>query len=431
MQNRYYNYIVLFGIFVISLSNFFIVMEDDTTTNHKVSQKLSRSRFYHNSKTNQKKALKKGRVVVDDSRKEEAVVVVDERKKYRRHDGVAVVTKSQGPKDLNRLKQMLCLFTQAYNKEVWYDIIIFTTEPWPDTFFGVTLLQELVYPATLTIVPEMTNTTMTLRDVLQTMTRQEAQTLADRCNESSVQDLSWSSECTEEGYKHKTTLSYGWQAEFRSYRLWKHSALTKYKYMLWMDSDAFPTKPWDADPVDYAIQNNLVLFFDNFPMGQTRNKLLKKKMMMAYDKAICGIELTEDGKLKPVLSTHQYGKCELFLIRLVHGFLHITNLDFYRSQSKFFQILTETTPFSRQWDDQIAVTVPAAIMAPQLAWSMREHGFNLSIYHHGDRDGRIQEPFYPKGYRSWFKGIGGRQPPGGAMWKDANDTCYEMITRGG
>ena len=40
--------------------------------------------------------------------------------------------------------------------------------------------------------------------------------------------------------------------------------------------------------------------------------------------------------------------------------------------------------FSRLWDDQIAVTLPAALGAPEKAWMYQDHGLeNITLLHKG------------------------------------------------
>lgn len=46
------------------------------------------------------------------------------------------------------------------------------------------------------------------------------------------------------------------------------------------------------------------------------------------------------------------------------------------------------TKFSRRWDDQLAVTVPAAMLAPEKAWDMRTHGVHLNVWHNQYLDGK-------------------------------------------
>jgi hypothetical protein len=62
------------------------------------------------------------------------------------------------------------------------------------------------------------------------------------CN-TTMETVDWFTHCAGDGCR----LNYGWQAEFRSKQIWTHPALQKYRYMLWMDTDAFATQPWEMD----------------------------------------------------------------------------------------------------------------------------------------------------------------------------------------
>ena len=48
-------------------------------------------------------------------------------------------------------------------------------------------------------------------------------------------------------------------------------------------------------------------------------------------------------------------------------------------------------------DDQMAVTLPAAIYAPDKAWDLRTKGFDLRIFHNFRMDGAV--PLQPPGFR--------------------------------
>lgn len=63
---------------------------------------------------------------------------------------------------------------------------------------------------------------------------------------------------------------------------------------------------------------------------------------------------------------------EPIYIMQVHGFFHVTNLDFYQSPpvQKWLKVLIGDVSFSRRNDDPIAVTVPAAVWTPTQAWDM-------------------------------------------------------------
>lgn len=73
----------------------------------------------------------------------------------------------------------------------------------------------------------------------------------------------------------------------------------------------------------------------------------------------------------------------------IHGFFHITNLDFYRSQPVTYGLKTIHGDcfLCRFPDDQLAVTAPAAILAPERSWEMRSKGFKLDVFHNFLLDG--------------------------------------------
>lgn len=237
-------------------------------------------------------------------------------------------------------------------------------------------------------------------------------------------------------YEEKTgwvTLSYAWQAVFRSYALWKHPALAQYKYMIWIDDDAIPTKPWLKDPIVPMVEENLVILYDNFPAGFCKSSGIIEKMEMAYNHSYCYIHRIHEFKGnqtgKFVLrdcKKNKKGNLVLDKFGLVHGMMHITNLDIYRKPRhlNFNRILTQhnTVQFSREWDDQIAVTVPAAFEDPERAWDMRMHGFNMSIHHNGKLDGKDKALRWR--YTTWWKYHNDTFPVGREM-------CNHVITFGG
>ena len=76
----------------------------------------------------------------------------------------------------------------------------------------------------------------------------------------------------------------------------------------------------------------------------------------------------------------------------VHGFMHISSLDFFRSEAvmKWTRTLIGDTKFARQFDDQIAVTAPAAVLASnRTAEIERGAGMKLNIFHNY-KVGRVQ-----------------------------------------
>lgn len=308
--------------------------------------------------------------------------------------------------------------THAYNKYVMYDIVIFSTLPWTDE--EVESIRKVVEGANLTVVVDP----LSLEQQIESMSKDEAAYLRKRCKKQRNETLEWTDKCCEENYPHCTELGYAWQAEFRAYNIWKQPVLEPYKYMLWFDSDALPTRPFQVDPVRFMVENDLVLLMDNFPQGYARNPLLQEKMEAAYNRSICDVTLDIKGRFSPILPINN-SPCKIIQVSLVHGFLHVTNLDFYRSplNLNFNKILVSSHRFSRQWDDQIAVTVPAAMGAPERAWDMRQNGLNLSIWHNGYLDGKTD--IRPRGFKVWFHKVGHQR------WPEGQEKCGRFVVAGG
>jgi len=156
---------------------------------------------------------------------------------FRRHDGVVIVTKVHGhPTTIEMTIQMICLLTAAYNQHVQYDIVQFTTMPWPAG--DVAKLKAVAHPARVTLVRDAGSVAQELMALNQT----QRTAFLKFCN-TTMETVDWFTHCAGDGCR----LNYGWQAEFRSKQIWTHPALQKYRYMLWMDTDAFATQPWEMD----------------------------------------------------------------------------------------------------------------------------------------------------------------------------------------
>jgi hypothetical protein len=173
--------------------------------------------------------------------------------------GSVVVTKIQGPPHLRALRQMLCLFTKAYNDRARRDIIVFSSEAIDRE--DVQSLEYIASPAKLTV--EIDNPG--LHDMVNSFSPIQQSKLLERCRVTNVSELTWYSQCDEEG-SYATLkgerIAYTWQAEFRALHLWTHKALHPYKYMMWMDSDAFCTRVWNEDPLAAIVRHDLVLVSD-------------------------------------------------------------------------------------------------------------------------------------------------------------------------
>ena len=241
---------------------------------------------------------------------------------FKKYPGVVIVTKVLWAKDAGTLKQMFCLLTAAYNRHVNYDILVFTTIPWPDDL--IEELQDLVSPAEFTVAVEGPP----LENHLESMTKDERDFLEKRCNVTEGETLTWFHRCEEKNSHLYNNVGYSWQSEFRAYHLWNHGALKGYEYMFWIDSDAMPTKPFEVDPMKVFIENDLNLMFDHFPGGMTRIPEVKDKMMQAYGKSLCRVSLLDDGSLEGEICKEDTNPT----IRQVYGFHHITRLEMYKKE---------------------------------------------------------------------------------------------------
>lgn len=249
------------------------------------------------------------------------------------------------------------------------------------------------------------------------MSADEVNFLYKRCAVQNGENITWFHHCTEPGFGIAANLGYSWQSEFRAYHIWKAEILAKYKYMMWLDGDAFCSKPWPQDPLKLMIENDLVLMADNFPQGSAPHPSMKDKMERVYNRSICSLHLSDEGRFRP----KECKPDEQPRIGLVHGFMHVTNLEFYRSPAnlRFLEILVSDHRFSRQFDDQLAVTAPAALVAPDRAWDMRRNGLNLGIHHNGQLDGK--EKNIAQGYTTFWEKEGKKK------WNVGSEICDNLV----
>lgn len=301
---------------------------------------------------------------------------------FDRQGGVVIATKIHGPDFVSQLRQSLCLLKAAYNDRMRYDILVFTTIPLSD--HDTTQLTEIVHPANLRIETDK----QTLRDQIKSMTRYQRMILKNRCKVNSTDDLFWWTRCCEDGATGICmSLAYTWQSEFRAKHLWTHQALKPYKTMMWFDSDAMATRVWDHDPVAVFQRNQLKILFAHFPQGKSAGVDLKEKIMQAFNNETLCILKLKDGHFFA-----QGGTCIKPQIPNIHGFFHVTDLDFFRSPEilNWFNILIGDSKFSRRWDDQLAVTVPAAMRAQDLSWEMEAVGVKNDVWHNQFMDGKYR-----------------------------------------
>ena len=327
---------------------------------------------------------------------------------FQRFENVVIVTKIHWSKNVHTVKRMLCLVNAAYNQYVNYDILVFTTIPWNEK--EIEDLQSSVPNSKVQVVIDGPSPTGDVNDYLFNMTQEEINSLKERCGAGigTNMPLGWFNHCTEEGMNIVSNLAYNWQSEFRAYHIFKHSALKPYKYMIWMDSDALCTQSWTVDPIQVMVEQNLTILFANFPAGKTEHPILRTKIEASYKKSVCHAILNKEGFL--------WGKkcrdeAEIPHFQHIHGFHHVTNLDVFRKEEhlKFLQSITMGNyRFSRLWDDQLAVTVPAVMDTEGRAWDYWKHNITTNIFHHGDLDGKGNGK-NKRSFKVWWKEGGSKK----------------------
>ena len=150
-----------------------------------------------------------------------------------------IATKIQGNSTIVQLEQALCLLKYAYNDRPQHDIIVFAATPITDA--ETSRLKAAAAPAKLEV--HMDNPG--LEKMIEDLRPDQLTHLIERCNVTDASQLTWKTKCAETlswGRTTYTPIQYAWQAEFRSLHLWHHPAISKYRYMMWFDSDAFCTK---------------------------------------------------------------------------------------------------------------------------------------------------------------------------------------------
>lgn len=327
---------------------------------------------------------------------------------FVKQDSVVIATKIHGTHQLHILKQFLCLFNFAYNNKMKYDILIFSTDPL--TPQEEQEIIELGKPANVQIVVDNPG----LHQLIDELEPHKRTKFLKKCNldqnnPQALQNLTWFSDCKENG--RSSRLAYNWQAEFRALRIWKNPALKPYRYMLWIDADAFCTEEWKRDPVAFFIEHKLAILFANFGAGISPGGFpeFKSRFMTSFNRTISNVEVVE-GHL-----TSQNGTGP---VHQIHGFMHMTDLDFYRSEPvmKWARTLIGDEFLSRRFDDQLAVTAPAVVLAPERSWDMRQNGITLNVFHNGFLDG--QEKAETKNFRAYWNDKGGDEKMPGSK-----ETC--------
>ena len=181
--------------------------------------------------------------------------------------------------------------------------------------------------------------------------------------------------------------------------------------MFWLDSDGFPSKPFEKDPVEYFIQNEAVIMFEHFPQGSDKRKYTQEIVnsfnATAYDLCLGKIGhlernfiSREEYKILKARNKEKTVKCGSTNIPIIHGFGHITDLDFYRQPKVINGLkgLLGNCFLCLSPDDQLVVTIPAAIYAPKKSLDMQQHGFNLRIAHNFNFDGQYGDKPAPPSF---------------------------------
>lgn len=175
-------------------------------------------------------------------------------------------------------------------------------------------------------------------------------------------------------------------------------------------------REWDKDPMEIMVERGLILLYAAFPYGRLRNNLVVDgKMKNVYNKSICLIQSTKEQlTLYPHFCDSPKVKNMKPALGQIGGFHHITSLDVYRKpiHQQFLKDFVGDYRFSRKYDDQIAVTIPAIMeqdaMEPGIPRIAEERGnfanLTLHISHHGRFDGkRERSPKRPDAVFNKFK----------------------------
>ena len=257
-----------------------------------------------------------------------------------------------------------------------YYIVVFYTDDLDEK--DMVTSRKTMYPAKMSFVKD----SLPLQEVLSSLPEERRENLMNRCiakNSSiTLQDIDWWTYCP-------GRINYNWQAEFRAWHMWRHVALSKYKYMLWLDSDTFATRKWDRDPVSYMISNDLVVFAGHHGGGSFGGKEVQKRIFKSFNTTLCE---AYDDKQKGMMISKTGDDCFGNHLANFHGYYHITNLDFYRSDMVDTWVRNWIGDYflCREYDDQAALTVPAFILAPERSWTMPTHNFSMELFHNNQID---------------------------------------------
>jgi len=145
----------------------------------------------------------------------------------------------------------------------------------------------------------------------------------------------------------------------------------------------------EVDPIDLFVSRHLVLMFATLYSRLTSAPRQKVRAFCAEEDACFCV-----GKPPLVNGTLNATRCSTNStsgrMPAAHGFMHITSLRFYRQArvQKWLDAWVGDAAFAREFDDQGAITVPAAAFAPQRSWDMWSNGVALNVMHNMLIDGR-------------------------------------------
>jgi len=187
--------------------------------------------------------------------------------------------------------------------------LVFTTLPVSDA--EAQPLQTMVQPAKLSFVVDNRG----IQEEITALSPERRANFLKSCNVTDPSNVTWWSDCP-------NRIAYNWQAEFRSWHIWRHEALRPYRWMMWLDADGFCTEEWKVDPIQVMIENDLVILFDNWPKGRHKGRDVQDRIWEAFGVHICRIKLGRSG-FQSYLSNTTDG-CKRGRVADIHGFFHIT-----------------------------------------------------------------------------------------------------------
>jgi len=114
--------------------------------------------------------------------------------------------------------------------------------------------------------------------------------------------------------------------------------------------------------------------------------------------------------------------CKRSKFNIVHGFFHIENLDFFRSNMEWMIKIIGEDRLSRTPDDQEAITTAALLLAPGRTRDLNLSGFKLNMMHNGLIDGKRNVA--PGQYKKWWQLFSERDFPNG------REKCSRYIVAG-